>query len=149
MSDPAAPSSFLDELDDAQLRRDIRRLGELLGETLAQQESPALVDQHQDIRRLSREALAGDRKAQQALTKRLSTADLPTAVNLIRAFRTYFHLANIAEQVARIRALNDRPEGTGWLAQAVEKVADELGPPALTTALAKMQIRPVRAGAPP
>ncbi len=143
MSDPAAPSSFLDELDDAQLRRDIRRLGELLGETLAQQESPALVDQIEDIRRLSREALAGDRKAQQALTKRLSTADLPTAVNLIRAFRTYFHLANIAEQVARIRALNDRPEGTGWLAQAVEKVADELGPPALTTALAKMQIRPV------
>ena len=143
MTDPAAPSSLVDELGDAQLRRDIRRLGELLGETLAQQESPALVDQIEHIRRLSREALAGDRKAQQALTKQLSTTDLPTAVNLIRAFRTYFHLANIAEQVARIRALNERPEGTGWLAQALEKVADELGPPALTTALTKLQIRPV------
>ncbi|MFT3860219.1 phosphoenolpyruvate carboxylase [Micropruina sp.] len=143
MTDPAAPPGLLDEAGDAQLRRDIRRLGELLGETLARQESPELVDQIEDIRRLARQALAGEPTAQRALTKRLSTADLPTAVNLIRAFRTYFHLANIAEQVARIRALDDRAEGTGWLAQAVEKVADELGAPALTTALARLQIRPV------
>ncbi len=143
MTDVAAPPGILDESDDGQLRRDIRRLGELLGETLARQESPELVDQIEEIRQLSRDALAGSRKAQQALTKRLSTADLPTAVNLIRAFRTYFHLANIAEQVARIRTLDDRPEGTGWLAQAIEKVADEVGAPALTTALAKLQVRPV------
>ncbi len=143
MTDVAAAPGFLDEPDDAGLRRDIRRLGELLGETLARQESPQLVDQIEDIRRLSREALAGDRKAQQTLTKRLSAADLPTAVNLIRAFRTYFHLANIAEQVARIRTFGDRPEGSGWLARAVEQVADELGAPALTTALAKLQVRPV------
>ncbi|MFT4217513.1 MAG: phosphoenolpyruvate carboxylase [Micropruina sp.] len=142
MTDAAVPG-FLDEADDARLRRDIRRLGELLGETLARQESPELVDQIEEIRQLSRKALAGDRRAQQRLTKRLSTADLPTAVNLIRAFRTYFHLANIAEQVARIRTFDDRPEGTGWLSRAVEQVADELGAPALTTALAKLQVRPV------
>ncbi|MFT4294382.1 MAG: phosphoenolpyruvate carboxylase [Micropruina sp.] len=143
MTDVAALPGFLDETDDARLRRDIRRLGDLLGETLARQESPELVDQIEDIRRLSRDALAGDRKAQRTLTKRLSTADLPTAVNLIRAFRTYFHLANIAEQVARIRTFDDRPEGSGWLSKAVEQVADELGAPALTTALAKLQVRPV------
>ena len=143
MTEPAVLPTVLDEPDDARLRRDIRRLGELLGETLAAQESPRLVDQIEDIRRLSREALAGNRRAQQSLTKRLSTADLPTAVNLIRAFRTYFHLANIAEQVARIRAFGDRPEGSGWLARAVEQVADELGAPALTTALSKLQVRPV------
>ena len=143
MTEPAVLPTDLDEPDDARLRRDIRRLGELLGETLAAQESPQLVDQIEDIRRLSREALAGNRRAQQSLTKRLSTADLPTAVNLIRAFRTYFHLANIAEQVARIRAFGDRPEGSGWLARAVEQVADELGAPALTTALSKLQVRPV------
>lgn len=143
MTEPAVLPTVLDEPDDARLRRDIRRLGELLGETLAAQESPQLVDQIEDIRRLSREALAGNRRAQQSLTKRLSTADLPTAVNLIRAFRTYFHLANIAEQVARIRAFGDRPEGSGWLARAVEQVADELGAPALTTALSKLQVRPV------
>ncbi|MFT3971238.1 MAG: phosphoenolpyruvate carboxylase [Micropruina sp.] len=143
MTDVAASPGFLDETDDVRLRRDIRRLGELLGETLARQESAALVDQIEEIRQLSREALAGDRKAQQALTRRLNTSDLPTAVNLIRAFRTYFHLANIAEQVARIRTFDDRPEGTGWLARAVDQVADELGAPALTTALAKLQVRPV------
>ncbi|MEZ5088629.1 MAG: phosphoenolpyruvate carboxylase [Micropruina sp.] len=72
--------------DDTRLRRDIRRLGDLLGETLARQESPQLVDEIELIRKLSREALAGDAAAQRRLTKRLSTADLPTAVNLIRAF---------------------------------------------------------------
>ena len=143
MTDVAAAPGFLDEPDDARLRRDIRRLGELLGETLARQESPRLVDQIEDIRRLSREALAGDQRAQRTLTKRLSAADLPTAINLIRAFRTYFHLANIAEQVARIRTFDDRPEGSGWLARAVDQVADELGAPALTTALSKLQVRPV------
>ncbi|MCW3159546.1 phosphoenolpyruvate carboxylase [Micropruina sonneratiae] len=143
MTDAATAPGFLDEPDDAQLRRDIRRLGELLGETLARQESPELVEQIEEIRALSRQALGGDRQAQQTLTKRLSTADLPTAVNLIRAFRTYFHLANIAEQVARIRGFGERPENTGWLARAVAKVAEELGPPALTTALAKLQVRPV------
>ncbi len=143
MTDVAALPGFLDETDDVRLRRDIRRLGDLLGETLARQESPELVEQIEEIRRLSREALGGDRKAQQALTRRLNASDLPTAVNLIRAFRTYFHLANIAEQVARIRTFDERPEGTGWLARAIDQVADELGAPALTTALAKLQVRPV------
>ncbi len=45
--------------------------------------------------------------------------------------------------MARIRTFDDRPEGTGWLAQAIDQVADELGAPALTTALAKLQVRPV------
>lgn len=129
--------------DDTRLRRDIRRLGDLLGETLARQESPQLVDEIELIRKLSREALAGDAAAQRRLTKRLSTADLPTAVNLIRAFRTYFHLANIAEQADRIRTFDERGTANGWLAKAVSKVADELGAPALTTALAQLQVRPV------
>ncbi len=138
---PAFPA--LDDYGDAWLRRDIRRLGELLGETLARQESPALVTQVEEIRSHAKEALAGDTQAQQNLAKRLNTADLPTAINLIRAYRTFFHLANIAEQVARIRTFNDRPDGAGWLAQAVDKIADEAGAPALTTALSKLQVRPV------
>ena len=88
MTDPAAPPGLLDEAGDAQLRRDIRRLGELLGETLARKEAPELVDQIEDVRRLSREALAGDQKAQRALTKRLSAADLPTVLPNVTRFAT-------------------------------------------------------------
>ncbi len=143
MTDTAPAFGVLAETEDALLRRDIRRLGELLGAMLARQESPELVTQVDEIRHLARDALAGERPAQQTLAKRLNTTDLPTAINLIRAFRTYFHLANIAEQVARIRTFQERPESSGWLARAVEKVADEIGAPALTTALAKLQVRPV------
>ena len=45
---------------DAPLRRDIRRLGELLGQTLTRQESPALLDSVEEIRRHAKAALAGD-----------------------------------------------------------------------------------------
>lgn len=132
VTDPAAPPGIADEAGDAQLRRDIRRPWR----TARRNPRPprgartGRPDRRRPTAVAWRRWPAPTRKAQRALTKRLSAADLPTAVNLIRAFRTYFHLANIAEQVARIRALNDRPEGTGWLAQAVEKVADELGAPA-------------------
>ncbi|MFV0459329.1 MAG: phosphoenolpyruvate carboxylase [Actinomycetales bacterium] len=143
MTDTALPFTSLDDTEDHQLRQDIRLLGDLLGKTLATQESPDLVEQVEEIRALARAALAGDSVAQQGLAKRLNTADLTTATNLVRAYRTFFHLANIAEQVARIRTINEREEGAGWLAKAVTAVADELGAPALTTALQKLQVRPV------
>lgn len=143
MTDPVLSFVPLDDSGDALLRRDIRRLGELLGETLARQESQALLDAVEEVRHHAKEALAGDRAAQSALTSRLAATDLPTAINLVRAFRTYFHLANIAEQVARIRELRERPDGDGWLARAAAKIAAEAGAPVLTGALSRLSVRPV------
>ena len=138
----AQPQTSVPDDPDAPLRRDIRRLGELLGQTLTRQESPALLDAVEDIRRHAKQALAGDRQAQAHLTKRLSTIDLPTATNLVRAFTFYFHLANIAEQVHRVADLRARRE-PGWIAQAMDKVVQEKGPAALTTALSRLEVRPV------
>ena len=82
---PADPPS-LDELGGSRLRVDINRLATVLGQTLARQEGPELLDIVEQIRTDARAALAGHRPAQQALTRRLATVDLSTAASLVRAF---------------------------------------------------------------
>src|SRR5919202_6071739 len=83
---------------DLALRSDIRRLGMLLGQTLARQEGQAMLDPVEEIRRLVRADA-------DAAARRLAELDLATATPLARAFSTYFHLANITEQVHRSRDL--------------------------------------------
>src|SRR5690606_39999226 len=92
----AAPVSSADDqtTTSSELRADIRRLGDLLGETLVRQEGPELLDLVEKVRRLTRE----DGEAAAAL---LRGTELETAAKLVRAFSTYFHLANVTEQVHR------------------------------------------------
>lgn len=137
------PSATPPATDDALLRADIRRLGELLGETLTRQESRDLLDAVEQIRANAKAALAGDQSAQRTMARQLERADLTRATQLVRAFSTYFHLANIAEQADRIRGLRERPAEEGWLAKAMDAIIDEGGAPALTTALRRLEVRPV------
>ena len=102
-SDPATPIST------AALRADIRRLGMLLGQTLARQEGQALLDLVEEVRALVRTDGA-------AAARRLAGVDVTTATQLARAFSTYFHLANITEQVHRARGLRRRRARRGRLA---------------------------------
>ena len=128
---------------DAALRRDIRRLGELLGETLVRQESAGLLDAVESVRLLTKRAQGGDDAAARELAKKLASVDLPTATMLVRAFATYFHLANIAEQVDRAAHLAQRPEDADWMNAAMDRIVEERGPAALTTALGRLSVRPV------
>ncbi|MCX6431026.1 MAG: phosphoenolpyruvate carboxylase, partial [Actinobacteria bacterium] len=53
----------------------------------------------------------------------LAEISVEDSVQLVRAFSTYFHLANVAEQVHRSRILAQaRREGGSWLSRAVDKI---------------------------
>ena len=104
--------------DDAALRSDVRRLGELLGQTLVRQEGPELLALVEDVRKAVREGSGAE------ILANLSIED---SVQLVRAFSTYFHLANVAEQVHRARVLADaRATGGSWLARAVDRIEEAL-----------------------
>ena len=104
--------------DDAGLRSDVRRLGDLLGQTLVRQEGPELLALVEEVRKSVREG-----KGEEILAK-LSVED---SVQLVRAFSTYFHLANVAEQVHRARVLAEaRVTGGSWLARAVDRIEEAL-----------------------
>jgi len=123
---------------DAPLRADIRRVGILLGKTLVRQEGQALLALVEEIRAQVR----GDPAAAAA---RLSEVDVVTGTKLARAFSTYFHLANIIEQVHRARELRrKRAERGGWLDGATRLIA-ERGVPAdeIAAAAGRLAIRPV------
>ena len=99
------------------LRRDIHELGVLLGETLMRQEGEDLLELIERVRRLIRD----DRADTAALITGLEPA---TATRVVRAFTTYFYLANVAEQVHRARELHAiRVRDGTWLSQAVDRIA--------------------------
>src|SRR4051794_34509423 len=123
---------------DAALRADIRRIGRLLGQTLARQEGRPLLDLVEEVRALVRQDAP-------AAAERLAAMDVTTGTKLARAFSTYFHLANITEQVHRARDLRRRrARDGGWLDQAAKQIA-ERGVPAdeIAAAARRLAIRPV------
>lgn len=87
------------QVSDAQrpLRRDIRLLGDLLGQVILEQEGQALFDIEERVRQTSRQ---GDFAAVQQIVSSLS---LDEQARLVRAFSLYFQLTNLAEQHHRIR----------------------------------------------
>ncbi|MDG4828582.1 phosphoenolpyruvate carboxylase [Solwaraspora sp. WMMD1047] len=123
---------------DAALRADIRRLGTLLGQTLARQEGKPLLDLVEEIR-------AQVRSDAEAAAQRLAAMDITTGTKLARAFSTYFHLANITEQVHRSRDLRrQRATQGGWLDQAGRLIAERgVSPEEISSAARKLAVRPV------
>jgi len=127
--------------DNASLRADVRRLGDLLGESLVRQEGGALVALVEQVRSAVRDGV-GDQLLESLTTQQ--------SMELVRAFSTYFNLANVAEQVHRARVLADeRSVGGSWLARAVDRIEEAAKEnPELTTAniqewVDKFSVRPV------
>ena len=100
--------------DDAELRSDVRRLGDLLGQSLVRQEGVELLELVEAVRSAVREGGGAEL---------LANVSVEESVQLVRAFSTYFHLANVAEQVHRSRILaQGRIESGSWISRAVDKI---------------------------
>jgi phosphoenolpyruvate carboxylase len=120
----------------SELRSDIRRLGDLLGQTLVRQEGPELLELVEKVRRLTRED-------GEAAAELLRGTELETAAKLVRAFSTYFHLANVTEQVHRGRELRARRAAEGsQLARTADRLKDA-DPAHLKETVRNLNIRPV------
>lgn len=100
------------EPSDARLRQSVRTLGNLLGETIIEQEGQTVFDLEEELRALTRAQRGGDPDAGARLlelTRRLvEDADRTEAV--LKAFTTYFQLINLAEEQQRVRVLRQRME---------------------------------------
>jgi phosphoenolpyruvate carboxylase len=130
--------------DDTQLRGDIRLLGNLLGETLVRQHEASLLEQVETVRALTkriRSEDAGDSAlASDELDQLIDALDLDTAIRLVRAFSTYFYLANVAEQVHRIAA----GPRSGALADATDRIlAAGVDPELVADISGRLEMRPV------
>ncbi|MCP9944096.1 phosphoenolpyruvate carboxylase [Streptomyces somaliensis] len=120
----------------AELRADIRRLGDLLGETLVRQEGPGLLELVEKVRRLTRED-------GEAAAELLGDTDLATAARLVRAFSVYFHLANVAEQVHRGREMRARRATEGGLLARTADMLKDGDPEHVRETVRNLNVRPV------
>ena len=132
------------ESDDATLRSDVRRLGDLLGQSLVRQEGEELLQLVENVRHGVREGRG---------IEILDSLNADQAVQLVRAFSTYFHLANVAEQVHRSRVLAEvRSQGGSWITRVIDKIEDAIKNPVpgheisheqLSKWISELNIRPV------
>ena len=136
--------------DDAGLRDEIRLLGRILGETVAELHGAEALGLVEESRRsavaLRQGRLPGGRAAFSASIAGRPLRDLAL---LAEAFTGFFHLINTAEEVHRVRSLRARdragaPPVEGSLAAAVaELAAAGTGPEEVQALLDRMLVMPV------
>jgi phosphoenolpyruvate carboxylase len=126
--------------DNSALRNDVRKLGDLLGETLVRQEGSDLLNLVESVRLSVREG-----KSEEVL----NNLSVEKTASLVRAFSTYFNLANVAEQVDRVKVLaKEKHSSGGWISQAVTNIEkslnnNEFSADDLQNWLSNFSVRPV------
>ncbi len=98
---------------DEQQRRlstSIRTLGNLLGETIIEQEGVDLFDLEEEVRRLAKGWRTGDGASLEEIDALISelVEDMPRTFAVLKAFITYFQLVNLAEEEQRVHVLRER-----------------------------------------
>ena len=100
--------------ENTSLRNDVRKLADLLGQTLPRQEGEELLSLVEAVRLSVREG------KQDEVLGRLTDAQ---TVSLVRAFSNYFNLANVAEQVDRTKVLAEQRKTIGsWISRTIDRI---------------------------
>lgn len=99
----------------SELARDIRMLGNALGEVLREQGGDVLLATVERIRALTKEARSesGQDAAEAELDRLFGAMDFWTALPVLKAFTTYFQLINLAEQKEIVRVNRRRAYEAG------------------------------------
>jgi phosphoenolpyruvate carboxylase len=143
------------ERDSAELpepmRRDVRLLGDMLGEVISESAGAGLLA---DVERLRHAVIAARSAADRGSAATAAAGDEITALvaswpweraeQVARAFTVYFHLANLAEEQQRVRTLQLRGSGDlplrESLADAVARLTAEGGAEHLAESLAGLRV---------
>jgi phosphoenolpyruvate carboxylase len=134
----------------AELRSEIRLLGNLLGQTLVRQEGAELLELVERVRALVKQVRNAEESGDPAVARAelieiLSELDLKTIIPLVRAFTTYFYLANVAEQTHRLdHEAARRGQHHGLLAGTIDRVlADPAALEVVQEVVDRLDVRPV------
>ena len=133
------------------MRRDVRLLGDILGEVVRDSDPKTGPDLLADVERLRHAVIEardqerpGDDPAGDAIAALVASWDLDRAEQVARAFTVYFHLANLAEEHQRIRQLRERDAGPEpvreSLAAAVAELSRDAGPGYLGELLGELRV---------
>jgi phosphoenolpyruvate carboxylase len=134
------------------LSEDVHRLGDLLGETLVEQEGRALFELVEEVRALAKAHRAGDEAAGERLVRRIEGLPLRESRGVLKAFASYFKLVNLAEERERVRVLRRRErEAHARGGSAIETIEAAVGqlrdagvtPGELAELLERLLIQPV------
>src|SRR5688572_21762300 len=133
---------------DALLREDVKRLGVLVGEILAEQVGPEFLAEVEALRIAAIRRREDDAPVA-PLAGMLDDLPLDRAERLVRAFSAYFGAINLAERVHRIRRRRDyqRLQGApqpGGLEESLRQLqAAGVGADAVAALLARLHVEPV------
>src|SRR5215472_701848 len=139
------------------MRRDVRLLGKILGQVIAESDGQELLDDVEDLRHRVIAARQHDgaegrgseaaAEADAEIAALVSSWPLARAEAVARAFTVYFHLANLAEEHQRIRTLRERDSGAGVvresLAAAMATLGETIGPDERAALLGRLEVHPV------
>jgi phosphoenolpyruvate carboxylase len=124
------------------LHDDVRRLGALLGEVVAESGGSDLYDDVERLRRACRDARRG-RPGDDPATL-VGALPLEQSERVARAFAVLFHLVNLAEERHRVRVLRSRDRhGDAAASDSLAGAVQQLGATRVAAALHDVEVHPV------